>query len=453
MTKTPEAKLEDDAKQLGLDKLYEKIFSVDGKSDKYNKHCDVFNGKDKEGVKKLCTKFVYFLEKIAEIKEYYERGDHCNYMHYWLYDEIGKIHNKEQSKTFGNLSSSKEFIEVSKKVNKEINRYTTCTIKPENDVRLDELIKRKLSFIYLKKFGDINKIIESQGQNKCKYKTYLTNISPLYKKYKEEKCKNLGIFGSGPNYADCSSTSKYDPNKLIPKLNDCKGNEATGSGNRGTGSWFFGLLGSSDGSSKENRESGASRVAKPTAQGGDKRAQDAPKTLSGSPGPQSLTLSTSARGSGIKPAGAGADKGSISGPSANLKPGTSMSPQTKEIPVHGIPSVPPSSEIVRDAVALPIAESPSTSGTVNEKLDSSFYRNIIMGVAILGTIFFLFYYNMSSGLKSRFPKRKRKKKIFERNYYEEYEKEFEKYDSENESLDSQSDRYYLNYQAEGDYDY
>ncbi|CAI7719035.1 PIR protein [Plasmodium vivax] len=453
MTKTPEAKLEDDAKQLGLDKLYEKIFSVDGKSDKYNKHCDVFNGKDKEGVKKLCTKFVYFLEKIAEIKEYYERGDHCNYMHYWLYDEIGKIHNKEQSKTFGNLSSSKEFIEVSKKVNKEINRYTTCTIKPENDVRLDELIKRKLSFIYLKKFGDINKIIESQGQNKCKYKTYLTNISPLYKKFKEEKCKNLGFFSSYPNYADCPSSSLYDPNKLILKLKDCKGDESTGGGNRGTGLWFFGSWGSSAGSSTGNGDRGASTVAKSPAEGGDKRAQDAPKTLSGSPGPQSLTLSTSARGSGIKPAGAGADKGSISGPSANLKPGTSMSPQTKEIPVHGIPSVPPSSEIVRDAVALPIAESPSTSGTVNEKLDSSFYRNIIMGVAILGTIFFLFYYNMSSGLKSRFPKRKRKKKIFERNYYEEYEKEFEKYDSENESLDSQSDRYYLNYQAEGDYDY
>ncbi|KNA00881.1 hypothetical protein PVNG_06131 [Plasmodium vivax North Korean] len=60
---------------------------------------------------------------------------------------------------------------------------------------------------------------------------------------------------------------------------------------------------------------------------------------------------------------------------------------------------------------------------------------------------------ISSGLKSRFPKRKRKKKIFEHNYYEEYEKELAKYESENESLDSQSDRYYLNYQPERDYDY
>ncbi|KMZ87894.1 hypothetical protein PVBG_06121 [Plasmodium vivax Brazil I] len=60
---------------------------------------------------------------------------------------------------------------------------------------------------------------------------------------------------------------------------------------------------------------------------------------------------------------------------------------------------------------------------------------------------------ISSGLKPRFPKRKRKKKIFEHNYYEEYENELAKYESENESLDSQSDRYYLNYQPERDYDY
>ncbi|VVA00067.1 PIR protein, partial [Plasmodium vivax] len=59
----------------------------------------------------------------------------------------------------------------------------------------------------------------------------------------------------------------------------------------------------------------------------------------------------------------------------------------------------------------------------------------------------------SSGLKSRFPKRKRKKKIFEHNYYEEYEREYEKYDSEDRSLASEDDRYYLNYQPERDYDY
>ncbi|KMZ85857.1 hypothetical protein PVBG_03322 [Plasmodium vivax Brazil I] len=94
-----------------------------------------------------------------------------------------------------------------------------------------------------------------------------------------------------------------------------------------------------------------------------------------------------------------------------------------------------------------------TLETLNEKSDKNFIRNIVMATAILGTIFFLFYYNLSSRLKSSFPKRKRKKKIFEQNYYEEYEKELEKYDSEDRSLASEDDRYYLNYQPEGDYDY
>ncbi|KNA01688.1 hypothetical protein PVNG_04714 [Plasmodium vivax North Korean] len=86
-------------------------------------------------------------------------------------------------------------------------------------------------------------------------------------------------------------------------------------------------------------------------------------------------------------------------------------------------------------------------------MGSNIIRNIIMGTAILGTIFFLFYYNLSSRLKSSFPKRKRKKKIFEHNYYEEYEKELAKYDSGNLSLDSEDDRYYLNYRPEQNYDY
>ncbi|KMZ87898.1 Plasmodium vivax Vir protein, putative [Plasmodium vivax] len=84
-----------------------------------------------------------------------------------------------------------------------------------------------------------------------------------------------------------------------------------------------------------------------------------------------------------------------------------------------------------DTIPVPIVDSPDTLESVSDKVDSNIYRNIIMAAAILGTIFFLFYYNMTSGLKSRFPKRKRKKKIFEHNYYEEYEKELAKYESEN----------------------
>ncbi|SCA83346.1 Plasmodium vivax Vir protein, putative [Plasmodium vivax] len=144
----------------------------------------------------------------------------------------------------------------------------------------------------------------------------------------------------------------------------------------------------------------------------------------------------------------------LPGPVSTLRTKEVFSPAPKDIPGKGALAVPSYNSGIRtDTVPAPIVDSPVPSEGVSDKLDSNFYRNIIMAAAIIGTIFFLFYYNMSSGLKSRFPKRKRKKKIFEHNYYEEYEKELARYESENESLDSQSDRYYLNYQPERYYDY
>ncbi|EDL42614.1 hypothetical protein PVX_036690 [Plasmodium vivax] len=91
--------------------------------------------------------------------------------------------------------------------------------------------------------------------------------------------------------------------------------------------------------------------------------------------------------------------------------------------------------------------------TLYDKLDSNTVKNIIMAAAVLGIIFSLFYYNRSSRIESSIKPKKRKKKAFEHNYYEEYEKELAKYESDNESLDSLDDRYYLTYQPEGDSHY
>ncbi|KMZ83352.1 hypothetical protein PVBG_05748 [Plasmodium vivax Brazil I] len=112
-----------------------------------------------------------------------------------------------------------------------------------------------------------------------------------------------------------------------------------------------------------------------------------------------------------------------------------------------------SAPIRNDAGHGATAAVPNTLESTSDKMDSNFIRDIIMGVAVIGTIFFLFFYNMSSGLKFSSPIKKRNKKKMKHNYYEEYEKEFEKYDSEDMSLDSEEDRYHLNYQPEGDYDY
>ncbi|SCA83549.1 Plasmodium vivax Vir protein, putative [Plasmodium vivax] len=117
--------------------------------------------------------------------------------------------------------------------------------------------------------------------------------------------------------------------------------------------------------------------------------------------------------------------------------------------VHAISSY--TTESVSNALPLTISDSTNTLGTTHEELDSNFFRNVIMAIAVLGTIFFLFYYNRSSRLESSYRKKKKKKgKIFEHNYYEEYEKELAMYGSEETFLDSETDRLYLNYHPDQD---
>ncbi|EDL42779.1 variable surface protein Vir12-related [Plasmodium vivax] len=123
--------------------------------------------------------------------------------------------------------------------------------------------------------------------------------------------------------------------------------------------------------------------------------------------------------------------------------------ESAEQDVHVISSH--NTEPASNALPLTITDTPNTLGTAHEGLDSNFFRNIIMAVAVLGKIFFLFYYNRSSRLESSLRKKKRKKgKIFEHNYYEEYEKELEMYGSEETFLDSETDRLYLNYHPDQD---
>ncbi|KMZ99853.1 hypothetical protein PVNG_04130 [Plasmodium vivax North Korean] len=103
-----------------------------------------------------------------------------------------------------------------------------------------------------------------------------------------------------------------------------------------------------------------------------------------------------------------------------------------------------------DANLATITDVPGSSETLYDKLDSNTVKNIIMAAAVLGIIFFLFYYNRSSRIESSIKPKKRKKKAFEHNYYEEYEKELARYEPDNESLDSLEDRYYLTYQPDQD---
>ncbi|SCO68393.1 Plasmodium vivax Vir protein, putative [Plasmodium vivax] len=263
-------------------------------------------------------------------------------------------------------------------------------------------------------------------------------------------------------------------------------------GSTSGGSWFSSLFGSSTGSSRSGKVSSPPENPKAASAAGDKGRQEVSQGVAGTRDSPGLTSSTSL-GASARPV-VGAAGGGLSGQLVTTPPAVTLIPKAGEKPeqvVHATSSY--SSGPGGNALPEPTASPAGALESVSDKVDSNFYRNIIMAAAILGTIFFLFYYNMSSGLKSRFPKRKRKKKIFEHNYYEEYEKELEKYvfwieikssglksrfpkrkrkkkifehnyyeeyekeleeyGSEDMSLDSEDDRYYLNYQPERNNDY
>ncbi|KMZ90584.1 hypothetical protein PVMG_05731 [Plasmodium vivax Mauritania I] len=404
--------------------MHDGFFSKEGKAND-DTYCNVFDegNKKNEAAKTLCSTFVYFLEKISK-ENRPEREKYCSYLLYWEKTIRHKL-------------------------------KITCDLPSIKDVSVNDLNYRKLVYIYLKKHDVSEKEIKSIENSKCDtYMKYLNNINLLYKNHKTQ-CRSTFLWGVyGPSYADCSSSSssKYDPSKLIIALNGCKDKASRGSGGSGLGSWLFGW-GSSSESSSRGKDSPGPGNAK-TIDGAGEKGQGASKSLAGLTRSTTAVGQVSSGGSARPVVAAAASGGAVSGPVVPVKPGTPLSLQTGGIPGNGVLTLPSyTSEIKSDPAPVPLGNSPSNLKGEPDKMGSNIIRNIIMGTAILGTIFFLFYYNLSSRLKSSFPKRKRKKKIFEHNYYEEYEKELAKYDSGNLSLDSEDDRYYLNYRPEQNYDY
>ncbi|CAI7724270.1 PIR protein [Plasmodium vivax] len=453
--------LEKVAQDLGLNKLYDEFYAKKTSS-KFFDDCKVLDDHDKThiGVKELCTKLISSLEQLAAMRaKNKDYNDRCNYLPYWLFDELGNIYKKYPPKKDENIPFVNKLIDIGNRLNLKISGNRCYSLPYRNSTSMDEHKNRKNSYIYLKKYDEIKQIINDKGKGKCDlYIKYLKYIDSLHKKYKTDDCR-VYLFSPTPNYADCDS--KYDPSKLISILNECKGTESSGGGSRSTGWWFSGLLGSSNGSSPSRNDASVAAPTKSVGKEVDKGRPEASKTLAGTPDSRGLTRSTSLGGSGsqvearpsarpVVAAAGGGLPGQLTTTPVKVALVTTTGKSNEQV-VHAASSH--NSGPGGNALPEPTASSPGTLESVSDKVDSNFYRNIIMAAAILGTIFFLFYYNMSSGLKSRFPKRKRKKKIFEHNYYEEYEKELEEYGSEDMSLDSEDDRYYLNYQPERNNDY
>ncbi|GAB64893.1 VIR-like CYIR protein [Plasmodium cynomolgi strain B] len=219
MGKTEEEILEDVLNELELGEIYEDVFN-DRTTSKYDTHCSALASHDKQyvGARALCGKYVRALEKISEMQKDQKYYDRCKYVPYWLYGEIGKIY-KNHNVNIEKIPFVKDLINVEKKV-KDLITKNKCNVLYNNLVHLDELIKRKHSYIYFKKYDSFKNTTKSSI--KCdKYFIYLDYINSFYNKFKSDNCTGvLSLLWSDPDFFRCNNA--LNPNTILSKIQDCK---------------------------------------------------------------------------------------------------------------------------------------------------------------------------------------------------------------------------------------
>ncbi|VUZ99785.1 PIR protein, partial [Plasmodium vivax] len=236
MTKTDNKISEDILKDLKLNSIYDDFFSKSEKS-KFDSACNVLDkhSKDHKDLRQLCTKFVGFLEKISKLEKKPERDYHCDYLTYWLYDEIGKIYNDHTSKIntvqFNLICELNLFLFLPSPDNRSQEQKEHVRMGSSYQVR-----GKKVSYIYFKKHNNISTdIAKPPSSDKCqKYFTYLNYINSFYGAYKYNHC---GFFSLTPNYFACDS--KFNPKNLLSTVEKCKTKDSGG----GNGSFILSIFG------------------------------------------------------------------------------------------------------------------------------------------------------------------------------------------------------------------
>ncbi|VUZ99727.1 PIR protein [Plasmodium vivax] len=409
--------LEKDATALDLDILH-KDFFVPPKTPSADSNCNSLS-KHKSDVKDLCNKTVHFLKEIAKSKVG-ERDQRCNYLPYWLYDEIAKIHEKHQDK-ISSITFIKELTDAVNKANKGITVNKCNASLYYHSITLDDWKKRKISYIYFNKHDDIKTKVNSKIKDQCsKYLKYLNIYAPLYKKYYVDNCN--GWFFNGSTYFKCDG--KYDPNILLTTAQKCS-TGSTGSG--GTLLSIFGLGSSpsrtSQSSASGTRQGASSSLGSAAASPLSSQSRGAPQ-LAG----RSATSQPPTHLNGIK----------IEDPEVQKALEKAMAAQSGGMGLQG-----QIAQMTMDGSYVAGANSPegSTSSVdflkkTQEFLKSDNFRHSVVGASAIGV--------SRSGSRSNKKKKSRRKPEY--NYYDPNEEVLSMYGYEHSVADSQMDDVNLSYQ-------
>ncbi|KMZ94305.1 variable surface protein Vir12 [Plasmodium vivax Mauritania I] len=431
-----------------------------------NDKCDKL-AKSDDGDKKLCKQILKNLSVLKTKKgEEQERG--CYYFQNWLHDQIkGKYYNeKDQGSKY---SIANELFNL-----------------VADDISSNGINQACRGFSFgnpeiWKKDKDLHDYFENFEKIKCndsdrdecqKYVNYVTYIDPMYETKNDDCCYE------GELELHCNSSikcdDKYDTNKLLDELKkqlqaidkkkadadaaaqeEAKAKQAEAEKAKQAEAEKAKQLEEDrkqveKEKAKQLEEERRKAQAERDAQEAENRKKAAAAAAEARK--KELAAAAEAREKELAAAAVRGGQQTVRGETGALQPEPSLGVPPRDSHEDSVNAATTyNSGISGDAGHASLAGVPSTLESVSDMVDSNFIRNIIMAVAVLGTIFFLFYYNRSSRLESSLRKKKRKKgKIFEHNYYEEYEKELEMYGSEETFLDSEADRFYLNYHPDQD---
>ncbi|KMZ88817.1 hypothetical protein PVBG_05613 [Plasmodium vivax Brazil I] len=409
---SPEEKLEEAAKAVGLHKIHEEeFFKTPGNSTEFDKLCNEIDDKGipKSKAKELCIDLVHRLEKLSNDNPP-KHNEYCSYLRYWLYEKIGEIH-ADKSGNIDNVFFFKNLIEAWKKVNSE-KLKNKCPPEQLTRVKLSELKNRILSYIYFKNLEKIKTISTSKNQDNCtKYLTYLESFKTVHDGYKNNHCRSFFFMSSnGTDYFPCKDKGVLE--SRITELQKCKigdkpdpktvlPSQAVGKGDLGAAP------------AKDQKVSGGTTELKaPVAVASSSSSSTAVTTSPASTTNISFRSFTNfykyIEYKNFNKAGeynkyirwkrfAGYGNHRYTKCSRFNKfnrSRISTSIGYRRSPGYGLQAVSSyNSNNGGDTNLATVADVPGSSETLYDKLDSNTVKNIVMAAAVLGIIFFLFYYN------------------------------------------------------------
>ncbi|CAG9472699.1 unnamed protein product [Plasmodium vivax] len=233
--------------ELTSSKIYVKLSEGASDTEYKSKHCD--NLKDgNDQMKDICKKMAKNIKTLRNNPEMSDLShrDRCTYLNFWIYREISKLYPNED-KNLTDITDVYNLIDANIKINMDLIKYYSNTKNDQTaqstlgtssqspstfvnhelskhepcyfnyDCTFSECREMKYLYEYFKDYDKIKGNIKCEDRKKDKYIEYLTYISYLYNKHKNEKgCCSWGAEICPDYFLSCNEY--YNPNKIVSAM-------------------------------------------------------------------------------------------------------------------------------------------------------------------------------------------------------------------------------------------